>query len=635
MKPTGRRQWTLLFIILFFTVAPGCFSKKDTGDTAKIGNWYARLDKHRYANADSVLFYTNLIDSAAKDKAPEYKAMAAIGRGVYKNSMANYQLALKEFTLAIELLKQSDADSLKAKAWMGIGIAHNNLGNFPEGIEYLLKALRMFEKLNHRESISSAYSQLSQVYQLKGELQTAKDYVQKGLNAISDNQVSLPYLINLHTLANIYGMSDLIDSALQTDAKGLLLAEALKSASIKGTFYDNKANCYVVLKKYDSAAYYYNQCLLIDSAGGNFKQLSDTYLNMGYMYLQQHKLKDAEVAVNHSIKLAEQTGYQLGLQFGWAQLAEIYTAQNNLGWALVAKDSTATIKDRIINTKSQAKIAELEELYESEKKEQTISLQKNQLTKQKIISAGIIAFSLALGLAGYAFYRRNKLKKENEIKEQLHQQQQQAAVKILEAEEQERKRIATDLHDGVGQLMMAAWLNLQAIDKDGNNIPPPQKELLEKAVLLVDESCKEVRAVSHNLMPNALLKKGLINAVRDFVQQLNSKVISVNLQVYGLQMQLEPHVETILYRVIQECVNNVLKHAAASNLDISINSNEDGIDVLIEDNGRGFIIASAEQKDGLGLQSIRSRVAYLSGNVDWDTSEGNGTVVSIHIPAKE
>jgi signal transduction histidine kinase len=105
------------------------------------------------------------------------------------------------------------------------------------------------------------------------------------------------------------------------------------------------------------------------------------------------------------------------------------------------------------------------------------------------------------------------------------------------------------------------------------------------------------------------------------------------LQTGGLQTSLPSHVETILYRVIQEAVNNVIKHAAATKLDISINNDNDGTDVLIEDNGKGFNINAALKKEGIGLQNIKDRIEYLSGTVQWDSSENNGTVVSIFIPA--
>ena len=133
-------------------------------------------------------------------------------------------------------------------------------------------------------------------------------------------------------------------------------------------------------------------------------------------------------------------------------------------------------------------------------------------------------------------------------------------------------------------------------------------------------------------MPNALLKKGLVNAVREFIQQISGNKLSINLQTDGLQKPIPNHVEMVLYRVIQESVNNVIKHAEASNLDISINQEPDGIDVMIEDNGKGFDAGKITSSDGIGLNNIKNRVQYLKGTVEWNTAPGNGTLVAIHIP---
>jgi two-component system, NarL family, sensor kinase len=286
----------------------------------------------------------------------------------------------------------------------------------------------------------------------------------------------------------------------------------------------------------------------------------------------------------------------------------------------------------LIDLTMQAQIAEMQTKYETVKKEKQIEDQKYTIAKRNYTIIGIVGLALLLSILAWAIFNRYRLRKKNELQQKLNEQQQKATINILAAEERERKRIASDLHDGVGQLMTAAWLNMQAINEKTKNTDSETAELLDKAMHLVDESCKEVRAVSHNMMPNALLKKGLVNAVKEFLQQINIKSTKINLQTEGLNNSLPNHVETVLYRVIQESVNNVVKHAQATSLDISINQDETGIDVMIEDNGKGFNFSEADKKDGIGLQNIKSRIEYLKGTVEWNTAENKGTLVAIHIP---
>ena len=212
-------------------------------------------------------------------------------------------------------------------------------------------------------------------------------------------------------------------------------------------------------------------------------------------------------------------------------------------------------------------------------------------------------------------------------------QQELSTRAVLEAEEKERERIAKDLHDGVGQIMSAAKMNLSSFENEIKFLEPHQKEKFEKIISLVDESCKEVRTVSHNMMPNALLKAGLSAAIREFIDKIDTKVLKIDLYSEGLNERLESNLETVLYRVIQECVNNVIKHSGANHLDISLIKDKDGISATIEDNGKGFDARESKAFEGLGLKNIRTRIEYLKGTVDFDSTPGKGTLVAIHVPA--
>lgn len=211
-------------------------------------------------------------------------------------------------------------------------------------------------------------------------------------------------------------------------------------------------------------------------------------------------------------------------------------------------------------------------------------------------------------------------------------QQELAAQAVLEAEEDERQRIARDLHDGVGQMMSATKMNLSSFESEINFENKEQQRSFEKIISLVDESCREIRSVSHNMMPNSLLKNNLAAAVRDFIDKLDKKKLEIQLYTEGLDEKLDSNIEVVLYRVIQECVNNVIRHAGATTLDISITKEKDGISATIEDNGKGFDTKGTENFEGIGLKNIRTRVEYLKGTVDFDSSPGRGTLVALFVP---
>lgn len=236
------------------------------------------------------------------------------------------------------------------------------------------------------------------------------------------------------------------------------------------------------------------------------------------------------------------------------------------------------------------------------------------------------------GLLLFSVYKRNKLRQETLMKTELMRQQEAAVKAVMEAEENERQRIAKDLHDGLGQMMSATKMNLSALESEMSFASAEQKNSFAKIINLLDESCREVRTVSHIMMPNALLKNNLGIAIQEFADKISSKNLQVHVSAEGLKERLDSNVEIVLYRVIQECVNNVIKNSDATTLDISLIRDKDGISGTIEDNGKGFDISDTDKYDGIGLKNIITRIGYLKGTVDFDSAPGRGTLIALHVP---
>jgi signal transduction histidine kinase len=156
--------------------------------------------------------------------------------------------------------------------------------------------------------------------------------------------------------------------------------------------------------------------------------------------------------------------------------------------------------------------------------------------------------------------------------------------------------------------------------------------LAEKTMALVEESCKEVRVISHQMMPNMLLRSGIASDVKSFIEKIDSERLKVNVEAIGFKNRIESNVETVLYRVIQETVNNVIKHSKASKLDIILNRDTAGITAVVADNGIGFNADHKDSFDGIGLKNIATRIEYLKGTVVYYSSPGKGTSVNIWVP---
>jgi signal transduction histidine kinase len=365
-------------------------------------------------------------------------------------------------------------------------------------------------------------------------------------------------------------------------------------------------------------------CLLI-AVDAHTQINADSLLSNASKHLQLNEPDFAIAILDSTIKISNNSQQkQQALQL----MSDAYQSKGDNAKALAFLNKMVKIKDSA-NTSS---LDALRATYEADKQARELELQKIQISKQRFIIAAISTCSFLSIALLFVLYKRKQSMLEAKMNAAILEQQNLAAKAVLTAEEKERKRIAADLHDGVGQMMSAVKMNLSSLASKLQLNNEHDHHLMEKTLALVDESCKEVRTVSHNMMPNALLKSGLSSAVKTFIDKIDHKKLQVNLYTEGLEHRLSDNVELVLYRVIQETVNNVIKHAQANQLDISLIKDKDGLSCTIEDNGVGFNTTTVAQTEGIGLKNIKARITYLGGTVEWDSSANKGTLVAIHVP---
>jgi signal transduction histidine kinase len=203
---------------------------------------------------------------------------------------------------------------------------------------------------------------------------------------------------------------------------------------------------------------------------------------------------------------------------------------------------------------------------------------------------------------------------------------------ILETEDLVRKRIAIDLHDGIGQLLSSASMNLQTILPEVNLLSDERQEAFNRVVNTLQTAIAETRGMARNLMPKAVEEFGLVASVEGMIENLEHLETEIYFFNNLKGERLITNVEVMLYRIIQESVNNILKHAKAKYVSIQLIEYNDTINLMIEDDGVGFEIKSSDFKSGVGLLSIKNRVKSLGGILTIDSSGGSGTTISVEIP---
>ena len=544
--------------------------------------------------------------------------------------------------------------------------------NFDECQSTAVAGAALAEQLKDYHSLSELKKTIGLSWYFKGAYDSAAAYYYQALDIAKAANAPLQKAAVLNELGKLYRKTKDLDRALQMYDEAFAIYKDLNNetemATIlneSGVVFEYKADYAEAIKRYKSSlaireklnddvgkAYSYNFLGDIYTLQKNFaeaenyllqslalrRQIKDSFSialshgDLGYLYKEQGKFEKAMEQYNLSNKIAVDMGYADLKLSNYKELSAIAEKKGDFTLSLDYFKKHTSLKDSIYSAEKMKQIEQLNAKYQTDKNEQLLVLQKAEITKKNYLLWGLALAVALLILAGIIFYRKRQLQNKMNLQSAVMKQQDLATKAVINAEESERKRIAADLHDGVGQMMSAVKMNLSAIE---NEIPfkdDVQKLNFERLMGLVDESCKEIRSVSHQMMPNALLKNGLASAVKEFLDKINNRIIKINLHTEGLNERLDSNTETVLYRVIQECVNNVIKHSGANNLDIALLKDTDSIAATVEDNGCGFDTTDKQKFEGIGLKNIASRIEFLKGSVDFDSSPGKGTLVAIHVP---
>ena len=206
----------------------------------------------------------------------------------------------------------------------------------------------------------------------------------------------------------------------------------------------------------------------------------------------------------------------------------------------------------------------------------------------------------------------------------------------IQAQENERKRIARDLHDDVGTLLSTVKLKIGQISQNAKRSHPLPSNFEREAKLLIDETIANTGRISRDLLPATLEEFGLVDALKELCDRINtSSNITVHFLHEGNGRRLKKKIELALYRMVQELVNNSVKHAEADKINVALKVESGQLEMIVNDNGKGFDFQKVKQrppeKRGLGLRNMESRISVLNGKIMYESALGSGTKVTINV----
>jgi len=225
---------------------------------------------------------------------------------------------------------------------------------------------------------------------------------------------------------------------------------------------------------------------------------------------------------------------------------------------------------------------------------------------------------------------RNEMAEKERLASVIEAQKDAHLKALVQTQDNERKRIAGDLHDSLGSLLSTVKLRFNGLQEDFEVKIPEKLSRFNDTINMLDEAIHELRQISHNMLPVSLSRFGLKAALETFVEQVNaSQQLETNLQILGLERRLPEDMEVAAYRICQELVQNVIKHACASSLRIQVIDHQDSLNIIVEDNGMGM-----QKKDitkGFGFSTIQSKVNLFKGSFDIESQPGKGSMVLVDL----
>lgn len=522
--------------------------------------------------------------------------------------------------------------------------SHENLNQEDRALEYYKDALNIYKDLEYYEEVAQTNLEIYLLLDSQNNLSSNKD---KYLNDIYDYAKSIgsnKWLISYYNNVAVKFMNlKTKDSARYYFNKALELAVLEKNVTRQINISINQGSLYSRLyADQDSAIYYYNNALKAYHRDTiNTKNLNtefNLYNNIGNAYRRK---KDYEMALDYyykaeQIDLPKLNRKSKKILFSNMDITYYYMKDWVNAYDYLYKYDS--IKD-VINLKEQnTAITDIEEKYDNEKL-RADNLETEAKRKQNQNIAIGLGGSLVLGgLIAFLLFKNTKRKQklaeqEKEIESQklatvLKEQELTAIDAMIEGQEKERQRIANDLHDDLGGLMANVKLHFNALkDKDS-------PELFDKTNTLIEEAYQKVRSVAHAKNSGVIAKQGLLKAVQNMADKISSSnKIQIEVLDHGLDNRLENSLELTIFRVIQELITNVIKHADATEATVHLTNHEDSINIMVEDNGKGFNPSQITKTNkGMGISSIDKRIEHLDGKLTIESEKNKGTTVIIDIP---
>ncbi|MGJ1268209.1 tetratricopeptide repeat-containing sensor histidine kinase [Sphingobacterium spiritivorum] len=540
----------------------------------------------------------------------------------------------KQAALLFAKHKSKESYEFQVKSWHNYAMMLDHKDNKKGMVEILInKAIPAAELAEDHEWVARSYGNIGMAFANTATYDKAIEYYEKSIRYYEQHNLSKDrYAIVLLDLARVYVESKNADKATPYIRKAETILRTIPK-SVAHLILGETASMYYQHKKdYTKAEGYIKQAIAVATELNMPYELNSLRYQYFNVYFNQKKfplaLKELYAVMENMPFEMANNRQQIALD-----LSDTYKEMGDYKNALTWMKNHAALKDSIYEENTKKEIADLEIKFKTAEKEkkivqleaekqQTLLQQKNQLLFSWILGIGACLLLCVLSVFIY-FYKQHKKQAQQQLSMLKQQQELKFAQAMLAGEEQERSRLARDLHDGLGGALVGIKYKLAA-EAETTSINAIRKQL--------DNSISELRHIARNMMPETLVRSGLTVALEDLCTSLHREGLVIELQCDEIKSDIPPGVQSNMYRIIQELLNNAIRHGNATRIIVQCFRNDEGFLITVEDNGKGFDVSQTEQQGkGIGLQNVRMRASYMKGNVDISSVAGEGTSVNIEL----
>lgn len=639
---------------LLILVAPAVFSQQSTAkdslsrliktsaeDSLRVDLYYAYGDLYEGREDDSALFYY------AKARKLAQKINYTRGEARYAgqsisilNNRGQFREALALAKEALELYKKSGSPKELAAAYLNVGSEWQYVSDFDAAAENYMESKKYAEQIKDPGMLKKSYNNLASVYLSLGRFEKGRDYAQQGLNYARQLKNEVAVSSALFNLATAHSYLKHYDTALVVFNEIEAIAQKLNDEIIFLDAWLGKAGAYSGLDNAAEALVYYNRIIQLSQKKEFPEYEMYAYMGVADLQLKTKHYKAADEAIQKGLALARKLETTYELKDLLLKASGLNEKTGNYTLALDYYKQAHILNDSIIGERNQVTVANNEARYEFEKKQMAIDnlteekeLQQLKLRQQGMINYMLIAGTVAVILLAFLIYRNFRREQKfhrQRINELETEKKLTATEAIIKGEEQERSRLAKDLHDGLGGMLSGVKHSLSSI-KENLVMTEQNMSAFEHSLIMLDSSISEMRRVAHNMMPESLLKFGLDLALNDFCRQVTtSGSLKVSYQSIEIaDTPIEQSLAITVYRIVQELLNNSIKHASAKHAIVQLALEGRQLLVTVEDDGKGMDRDLLKSAKGIGWKNISSRLDYHNGKLDIQSSPDKGTSVYI------